>query len=80
MTYETKMEIQIAGIRRSVRLVFEYHIEIENGLRETVHDSVAVLSDERWMPGNWIYHLMGPRQLKELDSDLFKHWRLKNAA
>jgi hypothetical protein len=80
MTYETKMGIQIAGIRRSVRLVFEYHIEIENSVREIVHDSVTVLSDDRWQAGNWIYHLLGPRQMKELDSDLIKHWLLKRAA
>jgi hypothetical protein len=80
MTYETKIEIQIAGIRRIVRLAFEYHMETVNGNRGLVHDSAAVFSDDRWLPGNWIYHLIGPRQLKELDSDLIKHWRMKIAA
>lgn len=80
MTYETRIGIEIAGIRRSVRLVFEYHMEIVNGERELVHDSVAVLSDNGWLPGKWIYHLMGPRQQKELNSDLVKHWLLKSAA
>ena len=73
MTYETKIGIEIAGIRRSLRIAFDYHVETVEGEMQPIHDSVRLLTGER-QSGTWIYHAIGARQLKELDGRLMEHW------
>jgi hypothetical protein len=73
MTYETKIRIEIAGIRRSLRIAFDFHMGTVDGERQPIHDSVRVLTRDR-LPGTWIYHAIGVRQLKALDGRLIAHW------
>ena len=73
MTYETKIGIEIAGIRRSLRIAFDYHIGTIDGERKPIHDSVRVLTGDR-LSGTWIYYAIGARQLKELDGRLIENW------
>jgi hypothetical protein len=75
MTYETRIEIEIAGIRRGVRLAFEYHIEKADGASRIVHDAVTILTDRNRMPADWICLLLGPRQRKEINSRLLENWK-----
>jgi hypothetical protein len=70
--------IEVAGIRRSVRLVFESHREFIDGKQEFLHDSVTLLPSNDRMPADWILALMGPRQRKEFDSHLLKTWKFGN--
>ena len=78
--YETGIGIEIAGIRRSRRLAFDYHVEMVDGERLPIHDGVCVLDRGAILPGKWIYRAIGPRQLKELDGRLMKHWDSKSSA
>ena len=80
MTYETFIGIEIAGIRRGLRLEFDYHVEMVDGERLPIHDGVCVLDRGAILPGKWIYRAIGPRQLKELDGRLMKHWDSKSSA
>jgi hypothetical protein len=80
MIYETKICIEIEGIRRAIPLLFEYHIESVNGKSKLVHDSVVVLADEGKMLADWVYLLLGRRQRRELESHLLQQWTSKNAA
>jgi hypothetical protein len=73
MTYETKIRIEIAGIRRSLRIAFDYHIGTVDSERQPIHDSVRILTGDR-LSGTWIYYAIGARQLKKLDSRLMEHW------
>ena len=79
MIYETRIGIEIAGIRRFLRIAFDYHVETVDGERLAVHDSIRVLTGEQ-RSGKWIYNAIGARQLKELDCRLLEHWKSKNAA
>jgi len=80
MTYETKISIEIAGIRRSIRIAFQYHVESIGGEMQVIHDSARVLSDDGTLPGQWVYEAIGPRQLKQLHGDLLDHWNTQQAA
>ncbi len=80
MIYETKISVEIAGIRRSVRIAFEYHVESISGEMQVIHDSARVLSDEGPLPGRWVYEAIGPRQLKQLHGDLIEYWNTQQAA
>ena len=80
MTYETWIGIDIAGIRRGIRIVFEYEVETINGIKQPVHDSVYLLLHKSRIPAKWVYHLMGPRQLAELQAHLIKHSKSRRAA
>jgi hypothetical protein len=80
MTYETRIEIEIAGIRRGVRLAFEYHMEKADGARRIVHDAVTMLTERKRMPADWICLLLGPRQRNEINSRLLKNRKSATAA
>jgi hypothetical protein len=73
VTYETMIGIEIAGIRRAIPLRFQYRIKTINGKRTPIHDSVAILSGGRRLPGDWVYEAIGVRQLMELDDLLLAH-------
>jgi hypothetical protein len=73
--YETRIGTELAGIRRSIRLAFEYHIEKADGARRIVHDAVTMLTDRNRMPADWLCLLLGPRQRKEINSRLLKNWK-----
>jgi hypothetical protein len=78
--YETRIGIELAGIRRSIRLAFEYHIEKADGASLIVHDAVAILTDRKRMPADWICLLLGSRQRKEINSRLLENWKSATAA
>ena len=73
MIYETRVSVEIAGIRRSLRIAFDYHVETVEGEKLPIHDSVRVLTGKR-LSGKWVYYAIGDRQLKKLDSRLMEHW------
>ena len=79
MTYETLIEIEIAGIRRGLRLDFEYGVELVEGEMQPVHEGVSVLINGQRLPGKWVYQAIGPRQFKALDARLVKHWKSQTA-
>ena len=80
MTYETRIGIEIAGIRRSIPLSFRYRVENIGGIHHPIHDSVFIVKGNKRLPGEWIYKAIGVRQLKELDGKLLKHWMSGKAA
>ncbi len=80
VTYETKIAIEIAGIRRAVPLVFRYHVKMINGKRTPIHESAFVRSGRSRFPGDWVYEAMGDRQLRELDDELLAHWTPQNGS
>jgi hypothetical protein len=80
MKYETFLGIDIAGIRRGIRIVFEYHVETIDGIKQAVHDSVYILLDKSRVPAKWVYQFMGSRQLDQLQERLLDHCKSKQAA
>jgi hypothetical protein len=80
MKYETFLGIDIAGIRRGIRIVFEYHVETIDGIKQAVHDSVYILLDKSRIPAKWLYQFMGSRQLDRLQEHLLEHCKSKKAA
>jgi hypothetical protein len=74
MTYETRIEIEIAGIRRALRLAFEYRVETVEGEIQPLHEGVSVLINGQRLPGKWVYQAIGPRQFKELEARLIENW------
>lgn len=80
MNYETKIGIEIAGIRRSVPLVFRYSVKTINGKRTPIHESAFVRCGRSRFPGDWVYEAMGVRQLRELDDELLAHWTPENGS
>ena len=80
MTYETRIGIEIERIRRFIRVEIDYHVETVDGKRQPIQDAIRVLSNEGPMPGSWVCLAAGPRQLRELDGRLLKHWESGNAA
>ncbi len=79
MTYETKIAIEIAGIRRAIPVEFHYRVKIINGKRTPIHDSASVRYGRMRLAGDWIYDAMGTRQLRELDDLLLAHSTSPNA-
>ena len=75
MTYETKIGIEIAGIRRSIPVEFKYRIKAVKGKLVAIHESTTVLRWGKRSSGEWIFDAIGTRQLGELDSRLIEHWR-----
>jgi hypothetical protein len=75
MTFQTKISIEIAGIRRSIPVEFKYRVDTAKGKPVPIHDSASSLYWGNRSSGEWIYDAMGVRQLKELDSQLVEHWR-----
>jgi hypothetical protein len=75
MTYETKVGIEIAGIRRSLRIEFSYQVRTIKRKRTPVQDSATVLCQGERLSGDWVFNAMGPRQLEELDRRLIAHWK-----
>jgi hypothetical protein len=75
MTYETKVGIEIAGIRRSLRIEFKYEVKTIKRKPAPVHGSATVLCQGERLPGDWVFNAMGPRQLEELDRRLVAHWK-----
>ena len=75
MTYETRIGIEIAGIRRSIPLSFHYRVEKIGGRQHAIHDSVHILNGNQRLPGEWIYKAIGTRQLRELDEQLIEYWK-----
>jgi hypothetical protein len=80
VTYQTKIVIEIAGVRRSLQFAVDYHVETVEGEILPIQDHVCVLERGRLVPGEWVYHAMGPRQLKELEARLMKQWGRTTAA
>ncbi len=80
MTYETWIGIEIAGIRRGLRLTLGYHVEHLEGATQPVLDSVCLRREKKQLPDSWIFDVIGPRQLRELQGDLLKHWTAQTAA
>jgi hypothetical protein len=78
MNYETKIGIEIEGIRRSIPLKIKYRIEAIKGKPQLIHDSVSILCGEEQTPGECVYDLLGVRQRKELEDRLLDHWKSKN--
>jgi hypothetical protein len=78
VTYETKIAIEIAGIRRAVPLVFRYHVKTISGKRTPIHESASMRCGRSRFPGDWVYEAMGVRQLRELDDELLAHWAPEN--
>jgi len=78
MTYETRIAIEIAGIRRSLPLEIKYRVEAIKGKPELIHDSVSFLSGEERRSGEIVYDLLGLRQRKELEGRLLDHWKSEN--
>jgi hypothetical protein len=78
MTYETWISIEMAGIRRGIRMVFEYHIKEINGKPQLLHDSVTALCGEERRSGEFFYDFLGLRQRKELEDRLLDHWKAEN--
>ena len=78
MTYETRIAIEIAGIRRSFPLEIKYRVEAIKGKPELIHDSVSVLCGEERRSGEIVYDLLGLRQRKELEDRLLDHWKSEN--
>jgi len=74
MTYETRIGIEIERIRRFIRVEVDYHVETVDGERLAVHDAIRVLCNQARMPGKWIYTVIGPRQLRELNGRLLEQW------
>ncbi len=75
MTYETKVGIEIAGIRRSIRIEFKYKVQTIKGKPTPVHASATVLRQRERLSGDWVYDALGDRQLEELDRRLVEHWK-----
>jgi len=78
MKYETWIAIEIAGIRRGARMVFEYCVENIKGKPQLIHDSVSIQGEEERIPAENIYDLLGLRQRKELEDRLLDHWKSEN--
>jgi hypothetical protein len=78
MTYETKIGIEIEGIRRSIPLEIKYRVEAIKGKPELIHDSVSVLFGEDRLSGEHVYDLLGVRQRKGLEDQLLNHWKSEN--
>ncbi len=76
MTYETWIGIEIAGIRRGLRLTVGYHIESNR----PVLDSVCLRRKKKQLPDSWILEVIGLRQLKELQEEMLRHWESAAAA
>ena len=74
MTYETSIGIEIAGIKRSIRLEFNFHVEMVDGERLPIHEGVRILDKGMRASGTWVYDAIGPRQLKELEARLMHYW------
>ena len=72
--------IEIAGIRRALRVAFDYHVEAVEGELLPVLDKICVLTNRGIVAGKWICQAIGPRQLKELEGKLIEHWNIKTAA
>jgi hypothetical protein len=64
VTYETKIGIEIAEVRRSLPLEFDYRVVTTNGKRQAVHDAVSVVCGAKRFGGEWIYEAIGDRQLR----------------
>lgn len=79
MKYETFLGIDIVGIRRGIRIVFEYHVETIDGIKQAVHDSVYILLDKSRVPATWLYQFMGSRQLDRLQQRLLEHYKSEAA-
>lgn len=79
MKYETFLGIDIAGIRRGIRIVFEYHVETIDGIKRAVHNSEYFLLDKSRVPAKWIYQFLGERQLDQLQERLLEHAKSKAA-
>jgi hypothetical protein len=75
MTYETRIGIEIAGIRRSIRVEFKYRIKAVKSKPVAIHESATVCCWGERSSGEWIYDAMGTRQLEELDSRLIECWK-----
>ncbi len=75
MTYETRIGIEIVGIRRSIPVEFKYRIKAVKGKPVAIHDSATALCWGKRSSGEWIYDAMGTRQFEELDSRLIEHWK-----
>jgi hypothetical protein len=80
MKYETFLGIDIAGIRRGIKIVFEYHVETIDGIKQAVHDSVYFLLDKSRVSAQWIYQFLGERQLDQLQGRLLEHSKSKKTA
>jgi hypothetical protein len=78
MTYETKIGIEIEGIRRSIPLKIKYRVEAIKGKPQLIHDSVTALCGEERRSGEIIYDFLGLRQRKELEDQLLNHWKSEN--
>ncbi len=73
VTYETKIAIEVAGIRRAIPVEFRYRVKAIGGKRTPIHDSAAVRCGRRRFPGDWVYEAIGVRQLRALDDLLLAH-------
>ncbi len=80
MIYETWIGVEISGIRRGLRLTLAYHVEPFEGVNQPVLDSVCLRREKKQLPDSWIFDVIGPRQLKELQEDLLRHWTAQMAA
>ena len=80
MTYETIIGIEIAGIRRGLRLTIRYGVERVDGVKEPVLDSVSLQYERKQLPAGWVLQVLGPRQLKELQEQMIRHWEARTAA
>jgi hypothetical protein len=78
MNYETKIGIEIEGIRRSIPLEIKYRVEAIKGKPQLIHDSVSILCGEERRSGECVYDFLGLRQRKELEDRLLDHWKSKN--
>jgi hypothetical protein len=78
MTYETKIGIEIEGIRRSIPLKIKYRVEAIKGKPQLIHDSVSILCGEERLPGECVYDLLGVRQRKGLEDQLLENWKSEN--
>lgn len=74
MTFETKISIEIAGIRRSIPVEIKYRVEMVQGKPTPIHLSATAVCWGKRSSGEWIYDAMGVRQHKELDSQLIENW------
>ena len=80
MTYETIICIEIAGIRRGLRLKMGYHVEMVEGINQPILDWISARYERKQLPANWVFQVLGPRQRKELQEHMLQHWTEQTAA
>ena len=78
MNYETRIGIEIEGIRRSIPLKIKYRVKSIKDKPQLIHDSVSILCGEGRIPGESVYDLLGVRQRKGLEDRLLENWNSEN--